>query len=271
MAIVFACAGSHAPGIRAWTERAPQQQVDHLFGGYAAVRQGLEDARPEVVLLLTSEHWANFFEHIGAFCVGRGASFDGPVEPWLRVESATVKGNPEFATRLLDHAYANGFELSFSHEMKFDHGSMVPLSFLTPQMNVGVVPIMFNALSTPRPTSGRCLALGRALRPFLEAAPERIAVIATGGLSHDPGERNHGIIDKDFDARFIADMTSADPDRLARYSDADLLKAGAGTLELLAWICLAGIMDRQQARLVAYEAVVPWATGMGIVSYDRAA
>jgi hypothetical protein len=271
MAIVYACAGSHAPGIRAWTERAPQQQVDRLFGGYAAVRDGLQGARPDIVLLLTSEHWVNFFEHVGAFCVGRGESFDGPVEPWLRVENARLKGDPAFATRLLEHCYRNGFEPSFSHEMKFDHGSMVPLSFLTPQMDVRVVPIMFNTLAPPRPTSGRCLALGRALRPFLDEAPERIAVVATGGLSHDPAERNHGTIDTDFDARFIADMTSADPDRLSRYSDADLLKAGAGTLELLAWICLAGIMGRAPARLVAYEAVKPWATGMGIVSYDRAA
>jgi aromatic ring-opening dioxygenase catalytic subunit (LigB family) len=271
MPIVFACAGSHAPGIRAWTERAPQQQVEHLFGGYASVREALGQARPEIVLLLSSEHWANFFEHVGAFCVGRGDSFDGPVEPWLRVQNATVKGDPAFATRLLEHCYANGFEPSFTYEMQFDHGSMVPLSFLTPAMDVRVVPIMFNALATPRPTSARCLALGRTLRPFLEQAPERIAVVATGGLSHDPGERNHGIIDTDFDARFIADMTSADPERLARYSDADLLRAGAGTLELLAWICLAGIMGAEKARLVAYEAVKPWATGMGIVSYDRAA
>jgi len=271
MTIVFACAGSHAPGIRAWTERAPQQQVDHLFGGYASVRQALEEAWPEIVLLLTTEHWANFFEHVSAFCVGRGDSFDGPVEPWLRVDNAKVPGNPGFATRLLEHCYAEGFELGFTQEMKLDHGSMVPLSFLTPKMDVCVVPIMFNALATPRPTSARCLALGRALRPFLEREPERIAVVATGGLSHDPGERNHGFIDTDFDARFIADMTSADPDRLAQYSDADLLKAGAGTLELLAWICLAGIMGKRKAKLVAYEAVQPWATGMGIVSYDRAA
>jgi hypothetical protein len=271
MSIVFACAGSHAPGIRAWTERAPQGQVDNLFGGYASVRHELEAARPEIVLLLTSEHWANFFEHVGAFCVGRGEAFDGPIEPWLRVDAAKVKGDPAFATRLLEHCYANGFEPSFTHEMKFDHGSMVPLSFLTPDMNVRVVPIMFNALSTPRPTSARCLALGRTLAPFLDAAPERIAVVATGGLSHDPGERNHGFIDTDFDARFIADMTAAEPDRLTRYSDADLLKAGAGTLELLAWICLAGIMGARKARLVAYEAVEPWATGMGIVTYDRAA
>jgi hypothetical protein len=271
VSIVYACAGSHAPGIRAWTERAPQSQVEHLFGGYASVREELGAARPDVVLLLTSEHWVNFFEHVGAFCVGRGESFEGPVEPWLRVDAATVKGDPAFAARLLEHCYANGFEPSFTHEMKFDHGSMVPLSFLTPDMAVRVVPIMFNALATPRPTAARCLALGRALRPFLDAAPERVAVVATGGLSHDPGERNHGIIDTAFDARFIADMTAAEPERLAGYSDADLLKAGAGTLELLAWICLAGIMGRQKARLVAYEAVEPWATGMGIVAYDRAA
>jgi len=271
MAIVYACAGSHAPGIRAWTERAPQQQVDHLFGGYATVREELQKARPDMVVLLTSEHWINFFEHVGAFCVGRGETFEGPVEPWLRVENATIKGDPAFATRLLDHCYANGFELSYTHEMKLDHGSMVPLSFVTPDMDVRVVPINFNTLATPRATPSRCVALGRMLRPFLDAAPERIALVATGGLSHDPGERKHGFIDTDFDARFIADMTSGDPDRLARYVDADLANAGAGTLELLAWICLAGIMGQQKARLVAYEAVVPWATGMGIVSYDRAA
>lgn len=271
MAIVFASAGSHAPGIRAWTERAPKQQVDALFGGFASEREALEQARPEIMLLLTSEHWVNFFEHVGAFCVGRGESFEGPVEPWLRVQSAKIKGDPGFATRLLEHCYGKGFELSFSHEMKLDHGSMVPLSFLTPEMDVRVVPLMFNTLAPPRPTPARCLALGRALRPFLVAAPERIAVIATGGLSHDPGERNHGFIDTGFDARFIADMTSGNPDRLAGYSDADLLEAGAGTLELLAWICLAGIMGERKARLVAYEAVKPWATGMGIVSYDQAA
>jgi aromatic ring-opening dioxygenase catalytic subunit (LigB family) len=234
MAIVYACAGSHAPGIRAWTERAPQSQVDKLFGGYAALRDELQKARPDMVLLLTSEHWINFFEHVGAFCLGRGESFEGPVEPWLRVKNATIKGDPAFATRLLDHCYANGFELSYTHEMKLDQGSMVPLSFVTPDMDIRVVPLNFNTLATPRASPARCVALGRVLRPFLDATPERIALVATGGLSHDPGERQHGFIDTDFDARFIADMTSGDPDRLARYADADLAKAGAGTLELLA-------------------------------------
>lgn len=272
MPIVYAAAASHAPGIRAWADKAPADQLDRLSKAFETVQRGLEAANPDVVLLLTSEHWANFFlDHIGAFCIGRGDSFEGPLEPWLKVEKARMHGDPALAQRILEHCYANGFEPSYSHEMKLDHGSMVPLSFITPKMDRRLVPLMFNTLATPRPSAARCLALGRVLKPMLEAAPERIAVIATGGLSHDPGEINHGRIDRDFDNGFIARMTSGAVDELGRYSDADMLAAGAGTLELLAWVCLAGIMGTSTPRLVAYEAVEPWATGMGVVAYDRAA
>ena len=61
MPIVFACAGSHAPGITAWTEKAPREQVDRFVGGYNTVQRELAASRPDSILLLTSEHWANFF------------------------------------------------------------------------------------------------------------------------------------------------------------------------------------------------------------------
>lgn len=185
------------------------------------------------------------------------------------MEKTTVPGDPDLATALLEHCYQEGFELSFSHDLKLDHGSMVPLSFLVPEMNVKVVPIFFNTLMPPRPTARRCLELGRVLREVLEKSDQRIAVVATGGLSHDPGELNHGFIDTDFDNRFLQAMTSGDTEALAQYSDEEILAAGAGTLELLAWICLAGVMSGAPSRLVAYEAVKPWATGVGVVSYDN--
>ena len=96
-------------------------------------------------------------------------------------------------------------------------------------------------------------------------------MVATGGLSHDPGEVNHGVIDTEFDARFLAHMTQPDLPALAAYTDAELLAAGAGTMELLAWLCLAGIMGERPARTVAYEAVKPWATGIGMIAYDQPA
>jgi aromatic ring-opening dioxygenase catalytic subunit (LigB family) len=228
----------------------------------------LEASEPDIVLLLTSEHWANFFlDHISAFCIGRAETYEGPVEPWLKLEKRKIKGDPDFSLRLLEHSYANGFEPGYSHEMRFDHGSMVPLSFLTPGMNRKVVPIMFNTLAAPRATPARCIDFGMMLRKMLDAAPERIAIVATGGLSHDPGEVNHGVIHPDFDKRFLAQMAAHDLDALRAYSDADLLAKGAGTLELLAWMCLAGIMGERGARVVAYEAVRPWATGVGMVEY----
>ena len=273
MPIVHACAASHAPGITAWTESAAPAQASAVKGGFAELARGLAATRPDVVLVLTSEHWSNFFlDHASAFCIGRGDGFEGPVEPWLRVEKRTLPGNPVLASRLLEHCYANGFEISHSQELRFDHGTMLPLSFLMPETPCTVVPLFFNTLCPPRPSPRRCLELGRVLRPALDAAPERIAIVATGGLSHDPGEINHGVIDTAFDARFLSRITSADLTELAAYSDAELLAAGAGTLELLAWLCLAGIMGAgSTARVVAYQAVKPWATGIGFIEYGKAA
>ena len=269
MPIVFACAASHAPGITAWRDAAPPPQVDAVDAGFATLSRAFAAARADVVLLLTSEHWNNFFlDHASAFCVGRGASFEGPVEPWLKVPKTRVRGYPAMADRIVEHGYDTGFDLSHSQELKFDHGSMVPLHFLMPAMDTKVVPIFFNTLAPPRPRPSRCLALGQSLRPLLDAMPERIAVVATGGLSHDPGEINHGVIDSDFDRTFMQCMAEADGNALRSYTDGQLMAAGAGTLELLAWICLAGIMGARRPRVVAYEAVKPWATGVGMLAYD---
>jgi hypothetical protein len=97
-------------------------------------------------------------------------------------------------------------------------------------------------------------------------APERVSIIATGGLSHDPAEVGHGFIDTVFDDLFIKRMNEGGLDALGAYTDQDVLTPGAGTLELLAWICLEGIMGGTRSHLVFYESVKPWASGVGIVS-----
>ena len=97
----------------------------------------------------------------------------------------------------------------------------------------------------------------------------RIGLIATGGLSHDPGERNHGVIDSDFDHHFMSAMATGDTDRLARYSRAEL--AGAGAFELLSWVALAGALAGRKGETVVYEAVKPWATGIGMMTFAQTA
>lgn len=272
MPITFACSTSHAPGITAWTNAAPAPQKERIFGGFERLRAELDASGAEELIVLTSEHWANFFlDHIGAFCIGRAASYKGPVEPWLQIERTEVKGDPDLASEILEAAYDSGVEPSFAYELEFDHGTMVPLHFLNAGMKRPVVPIFFNTLAVPQPSAKRCLELGRVIGEVARCSTKRIGLVATGGLSHDPGERNHGVIDQDFDHRFMAAMANGRGDELARYTRQQFAAAGAGAFELLSWIALAGALDGRKGEVVAYEAVKPWATGVGMMSFAAAA
>ena len=271
MPIVFSCAVSHAPGMTAWANAAPEAQRDRLYAGFERLRDALAASGAETLILLTSEHWANFFlDHIGAFCVGRAERYRGPIEPWLNIAPAELAGDPDLAQALLEASYEEGFEPSFAYEMEFDHGTMVPLHFLLPKMDRAVLPIMFNTLAAPQPTARRCFAFGAVIGKVARASPKRIGLVATGGLSHDPGERNHGVIDSHFDQDFLAAMAAGDAARLAAYRGADFAAAGAGAFELVSWVALAGALAGAKGERLAYAAVKPWATGIGLMMFERA-
>jgi len=272
MALSFACALGHAPGITAWTQSAPAVQRDRLYTAFAQLHSRLQAAAPEALVVFTAEHWANYFlDHMSPFCIGRAHSFIGPIEPWLKIDRAMVPGEPALAETILDACQQNDMDPGFAHEMQFDHGTMVPLHFLTPEMSLPVVPIVINTLAPPVPAPRRCLKLGRVVGDVVRRHPKRIGIIATGGMSHDPGERGHGFIDEAFDHRFLNEMSRGELATLEGYTAAGLGTAGAGALELLNWIALAGALQGAPGEVLAYEPVVPWATGIGAMFFDTGA
>jgi hypothetical protein len=109
------------------------------------------------------------------------------------------------------------------------------------------------------------MAFGALIGETARRSTKRIALLATGGLSHDPGERGHGIIDTAFDRRFLEQMSRGDREALAAYAIADLAAAGAGAVECLTWIALAGALGDFRGEVLAYEPVAGWATGMGVM------
>jgi hypothetical protein len=64
-------------------------------------------------------------------------------------------------------------------------------------------------------------------------------------------------------------MADADAETLAGYSRADF--AAAGAFELLSWVALTGALGGAKGEVIAYEAVQPWATGVGLMSFPAAA
>jgi 2,3-dihydroxyphenylpropionate 1,2-dioxygenase len=71
--------------------------------------------------------------------------------------------------------------------MKVDHGGVQPLEMLaTHKVLTRLVPIFVNCAAPPRPTFDRVRALGRAVGEWARKRPERIVIVGSGGLSHDP-------------------------------------------------------------------------------------
>ena len=268
MPIVFACSVSHTPGIRAWPDAPPADQKQRFFGSYEQLGEELRASKPDAILVITSEHFANYFlDGMPAFTIGQGEHHFGPVEPWLNVEQGLSPGDPELAATLLDACFEAGIEPHYSHELKLDHGTMVPLSFFDPDRAIPVVPLIINAMTFPMPLPGRCYALGQALGKALADDSKRVAVVGTGGLSHAPGERILGDIDSEFDQEFLRRLKTNDGEALSRYSDDEMTERGLGTHEIRTWITIAGMFPTGEAEVRFYEPVQAWATGCGLLSY----
>ena len=117
---------------------------------------------------------------------------------------------------------------------------MVPLHFLTPRYDLPVIPVNINCQGPPLIPLHRCYAFGRALRRACDSAPERIAVIATGGISHWPATPDSGKINEAWDREFLRRWSLNDKAQLLDYTDAQTYAdAGQGGFEIRTLIAAA--------------------------------
>ncbi len=186
MSLVFAGVCSHAPGITGRADRVEPDRLDRLHAAYGRMREAIEAAEPDALLVVGAEHFANFFmNNMPAYCIGMADSFEGPIEDpeWLAIPRATIPGNADLARRLIERVLRD-VDVAYAEEWKFDHGIMVPLHFLTPRYDLPVIPANINCQGPPLTPVHRSYAFGEALRRACDAVPERIALIGTGGISH---------------------------------------------------------------------------------------
>ena len=262
MPLVFAAAAVHAPGITGRSQNATERQRDVFFPAYQRLRERLEAARLDALVLVSAEHFTNFFmDNMPAFCFGLAEDYPGPSEdePFLKIPKTRVPGAARLA-RALATAVSEDVDIAHSEELVLDHGFMVPLHLLTPRMGLPIVPIVVNCLAAPRPALKRCYALGRSLRPAIEARTERIGLLACGGLSHWPAVPESGKLNVEWDRAFLEDFLAHQRDALTRYTEEEIERdAGPGGHEVRAWIVVSAATEGAQGEMLCFEPIPAYA------------
>jgi aromatic ring-opening dioxygenase catalytic subunit (LigB family) len=242
MSLVFTGICSHAPGITARAESAPPELRDGYYAAMEKLRQELEAARPDAVILLAAEHFANFFmNNMPAYAIGMGESYTGPIEDpdWLKIPHRVQQGAPDLGKRIVAEMLQT-VDVAYCEEWQFDHGIIVPLHFLDPHNTMRIIPANINCQGPPLTPLHRAWEFGAAIRRAADAVPERIALIATGGISHWPATPDSGRINEAWDRDFLDRWLANDRNRLLAYTDEETYRdAGQGGFEIRTLIAAA--------------------------------
>ena len=266
MPIMLAAATVHFPYMTGWPERASAEHQAATTAGFAQIGQAFAAAGIETIVAFTSEHIDNLQPRLAPpFLIGVGESHAAFPEPQFNLAPVTRRGDPELAEELVRALYAMGFDPAHSSELRLDHGTTLPLAQLGIAEGVRVVPIIVNSLFPPLPTLARCRDLGAAVAAALARSTfgRRVALLATGGISHTVGAPGMERNDPGFDAAFLGALAEADLDRACSYSDALLDASGNGTHEIRNWVAVAGAMHPARPRVVTDLAYAPgWDSGV---------
>ena len=269
--ITSGVAMSHTPAIGAAIDLGKTQEEywDPVFKGFEFSKAWIATEKPDVIFLVYNDHASAFsLSMIPTFAIGCSDSFEPADEGWGPRPVPIVKGYSEFAWHIAQSVIQDDFDLTLINEMTVDHGLTVPLSLMfgTPkEWPCRVIPFAVNVVVYPPPSGQRCFRLGKAIRRAVEAFDEdlNVQIWGTGGMSHQLQGQRAGLINREFDADFLARLQS-DPEGLAKMPHLDYLQnAGSEGIELVMWLVMRGALDRDVETLHSFYHVPASNTALG--------
>ncbi|MEQ6308335.1 class III extradiol dioxygenase family protein [Delftia acidovorans] len=241
---------SHIPAIGNAIHKGLQNEPywKPFFDGFPPIREWLAAQRPDVVVMFYNDHGLNFFlDKMPTFAVGAAERYCNADEGWGIPTLAPLRGHTELSWHLIESLVGEDFDVVSCQEMLVDHACTLPLKLFWPEGDcpVAVVPVCINTVQFPLPSARRCYALGQAVGRAIARwnSDQRVAVIASGGLSHQLDGERAGFINKAFDLQFLESMAT-NPEWATQFSVHELVeKTGTQGVELLMWLAMRGALS----------------------------
>ncbi|MHA1567411.1 MAG: class III extradiol dioxygenase subunit beta [Alphaproteobacteria bacterium] len=246
--IIGGYATSHVPVIGVAIDQGltEEEYWQPVFAGYEASRRWIAKVKPDVIIMVFNDHATAFsLELIPTFALGCAADYQPADEGWGARPVPVVKGHPELAWHIAQTVILDEFDLTIVNKMEVDHGLTVPMSLAFDQPEAWpcpVIPLAVNVVQYPPPTGNRCYQLGKAIRRAV-ASYERdlnVVIFGTGGMSHQLQAQRAGLINSEFDRRFL-DLLVNDPQTAAAIPH-NLREAGSEGIELVMWLVMRGAL-----------------------------
>lgn len=177
MSLVFAGLTPHPPLL---IENIGKENLSKLKKTKEAIERLEEElylAHPQVLFIISPHEGI----HETAFVVNVHDTFTSNFEEFGDVvTSKTWKGGGAFGARIAHEGNNYHLPIRLVNEEKIRYGATVPLHYLTAHLpHIKVVPIGYSGLSVKEH-----VAFGELLKEIILASEKRIAVIASGDMSH---------------------------------------------------------------------------------------
>jgi protocatechuate 4,5-dioxygenase beta chain len=275
----------HSARVELATPAIIDGHIQRIEAAFATLRAQLRAYRPDALIMIGDDQ-GDMFDRANnpTFSIytgdepiwGRSARDAYDVPPPARTKLVFPQ-HAALARHLLNGLIERGFDVAnlatFEPRGNPARGISHMVSNLVPEVDpnleIPLVCVFVNEYFPPLPSAARCARLGEAIADALRDRPERVAIYASGGLSHSPGMYNAGWIDQPLDRWILERLERNDVAALEHLFtfDSDNLRSGTG--EVRAWISVAAAM-RRPATVVEYVPAHCTQTGCGFVCWPPA-
>jgi len=244
--------------------RPPDENAAQLDAAAAAMQEVgkvLDETKPDVIVFLGSDHVETFsVTCIPAFAIIAGsraiAKFAG--------REYNLPVHREMAEDLLNKLVVqHSFDIAYSEDAELGHAFAVPFEYVIGKRDIPVIPFFTNVYVPPLPTPKRCAALGKAIAEIIKGRRERVALVASGGMSHFPGTSKYLAPEFDFDRWLVAQFEAGNTDALLSMTGTQLDEVG--NTEMLNWATMFGAIGPQEGELIDY--IPTWHHGLSMMRF----